>query len=541
MRKLKQKIRHLFEEVYKIETNLVVWTFSFLGIMTIREFLENFLSGQSAIFEEIITDYLHNMFFFGLSFLFVLIILGWLLKTNPSRIKNVLLVAFWLVIFPPIIDMARTGGEVFWSFYLLSDLRALGLQFITFFGHLPPGIVYFGTKIVFASAIILIASFVFLISRNILKALFSAFFVYAALFFMGSFPTWGAFFYYFATGAKKISDINSIDIISIFAGFYPLFGIEFNNFKYSLAHNLNLLYYPLLLFIASILFFWINREKFLAVLKNTRLPQVIYHFGLFFTGTGLGYLAYTDNFHLNFFSLLAIFDLLIAIWLAWIASVIVNDIYDFKVDETSNPQRPLQQGIFNEKEYWELGVIFFMLSLLGGTIVSLKFAALLFVYQILAWAYSAPPYRLKKFPVLATFMSAAASLIILFLGFTLFSGDNNLQGLSWKIILLFLISFTLVLPLKDFKDVAGDKKCNIWTIPVIFGEEKGRLINAIGIFIPFVLSVIFLNEFRLFWWALLFGSVSFLIIMTKKPRQLFWWVLGITTLYGLILTKIIFF
>jgi 4-hydroxybenzoate polyprenyltransferase len=132
-------------------------------------------------------------------------------------------------------------------------------------------------------------------------------------------------------------------------------------------------------------------------------------------------------------------------------------------------------------------------------------------------------------------------LIILFLGFTLFSGDNNLQGLSWKIILLFLISFTLVLPLKDFKDVAGDKKCNIWTIPVIFGEEKGRLINAIGIFIPFVLSVIFLNEFRLFWWALLFGSVSFLIIMTKKPRQLFWWVLGITTLYGLILTKIIFF
>jgi chlorophyll synthase len=541
MRKLKQKIRHLFEEVYKIETNLVVWTFSFLGIMTIREFLENFLSGQSAIFEEIITDYLHNMFFFGLSFLFVLIILGWLLKTNPSRIKNVLLVAFWLVIFPPIIDMARTGGEVFWSFYLLSDLRALGLQFITFFGHLPPGIVYFGTKIVFASAIILIASFVFLISRNVLKALFSAFFVYAALFFMGSFPTWGAFFYYFATGAKKISDINSIDIISIFAGFYPLFGIEFNNFKYSLAHNLNLLYYPLLLFIASILFFWINREKFLAVLKNTRLPQVIYHFGLFFTGTGLGYLAYTDNFHLNFFSLLAIFDLLIAIWLAWIASVIVNDIYDFKVDETSNPQRPLQQGIFNEKEYWELGVIFFMLSLLGGTIVSLKFAALLFVYQILAWAYSAPPYRLKKFPVLATFMSAAASLIILFLGFTLFSGDNNLQGLSWKIILLFLISFTLVLPLKDFKDVAGDKKCNIWTIPVIFGEEKGRLINAIGIFIPFVLSVIFLNEFRLFWWALLFGSVSFLIIMTKKPRQLFWWVLGITTLYGLILTKIIFF
>lgn len=531
----------MFEEVYKIETNLVVWTFSFLGIMTIREFLENFLSGQSAIFEEIITDYLHNMFFFGLSFLFVLIILGWLLKTNPSRIKNVLLVAFWLVIFPPIIDMARTGGEVFWSFYLLSDLRALGLQFITFFGHLPPGIVYFGTKIVFASAIILIASFVFLISRNILKALFSAFFVYAALFFMGSFPTWGAFFYYFATGAKKISDINSIDIISIFAGFYPLFGIEFNNFKYSLAHNLNLLYYPLLLFIASILFFWINREKFLAVLKNTRLPQVIYHFGLFFTGTGLGYLAYTDNFHLNFFSLLAIFDLLIAIWLAWIASVIVNDIYDFKVDETSNPQRPLQQGIFNEKEYWELGVIFFMLSLLGGTIVSLKFAALLFVYQILAWAYSAPPYRLKKFPVLATFMSAAASLIILFLGFTLFSGDNNLQGLSWKIILLFLISFTLVLPLKDFKDVAGDKKCNIWTIPVIFGEEKGRLINAIGIFIPFVLSVIFLNEFRLFWWALLFGSVSFLIIMTKKPRQLFWWVLGITTLYGLILTKIIFF
>ncbi|PJA87187.1 MAG: hypothetical protein CO141_00735, partial [Candidatus Moranbacteria bacterium CG_4_9_14_3_um_filter_42_9] len=160
----------------------------------------------------------------------------------------------------------------------------------------------------------------------------------------------------------------------------------------------------------------------------------------------------------------------------------------------------------------------------------------------LAWAYSAEPYRLKKFPGVATFISSIASLLILFVGFFLFSGDKNLTGLSWRVILLISTALTLSLPIKDFKDIEGDKKYGVWTIPVLLGESGGRLVVSAGVFISFMLSVFLLNELRLFWWAILFGGASYLIITSRKikPHLLFWWILAAVGAYGLILMKIVF-
>ncbi|HHE45858.1 MAG TPA: hypothetical protein ENL05_00700, partial [Candidatus Moranbacteria bacterium] len=148
----------------------------------------------------------------------------------------------------------------------------------------------------------------------------------------------------------------------------------------------------------------------------------------------------------------------------------------------------------------------------------------------------------KKFPVLATLVSSVASLIILFFGFILISPDQTIQTLSWRIPILLMITYTLSLPIKDFKDIAGDKKYAIWTIPVIFGEKKSRLIIASGLFISFMLSVFFLNEKRLFGWAVIFGILAFLTTINEKinPRKLPYWILALVFVYGLILVKIIF-
>ncbi|MFA6160545.1 MAG: hypothetical protein WC678_05715, partial [Parcubacteria group bacterium] len=80
------------------------------------------------------------------------------------------------------------------------------------------------------------------------------------------------------------------------------------------------------------------------------------------------------------------------------------------------------------------------------------------------------------------------------------------------------------------------------TVPVVFGEEKGRLIVASGIFLSFVLSVFFINESRLFWWAILFGSLSYFTMINKKihPRSVFWWILPLVAVYGLIAVKVVF-
>jgi len=538
MKKTIQFIGKVLDNLLSGQIDVSTWFLGFSGIMAVRELIKSFLATPSLSLLEVVTDYVHELMFFGITFLLVWFFLSFILNINILKLSKAFFWASWIVIFPPLIDMLKTGGSIYWSFYLLGSPTELWREFTSFFSNFPPGIVYFGTKIMITVVIVLTGIIAYYNAKKALTALVAMLGTYIIFFFMAAFPAFFAFGYFYLT--KGVGYVNAIDQIQLFGGTPSIFGISFAGAKYSLAYNLNLIFYPLLFGLLLLFFLAYDKQKIKSILKNLRYPQLIYHFGLLFMGMGLGFLAYPSNFNLNLFSFTAVIVLLISIFLAWEASVIVNDIFDFAVDKVSNAWRPLPQGIYGEKAYKQLGYAFFGLSLLGGLVVGFKFMAILFVYQFLAWAYSANPYRLKRIPILATLLSAAASLLILFIGFALLSGDYNLTGLSWKIVLLLLIALTISLPIKDFKDIEGDRKYGIWTIPVLFGEEKGRLIVATSIFISFMLSVFMLNEFKLFWWAILFGGLSFWFIVLKKTHQLFWWVLIIVSVYGLVLVKTLF-
>ena len=533
----------IFEKLSKKEVNPLSWVFSFACIVGLRMFIEFFLvSSRVFTAEDVMIEYLHNFLFFGVTFVLLWLFISFILKINPKEIAYLISLAFWIVILPPIIDMVKTGGKVYWSFYALTNFRDLFTQFITFFGDLPQGIMYFGSRIGFILAIIFCAGLIFIKTKSLFKTIFGAICSYVIIFFMGLFPSFFTYLFYLFTGSKKMTEIMDFHAVQLIGGSGRIFGTEFGKISYVFAYNLNITYYCFLFLILILLFFWLSKAKFIAFIGNLRIPQIIYHFGLFVIGMGIGAILYPDSFVINIFSVFAVFSLLGAIFLAWEASVICNDLYDFQIDNISNSWRPLQKKIFSIKEYRDFGIVMFALALLGGLVVGIKFMILLLVYQILAWFYSAEPFRLKRIPFLASFLSSFASIIVFFMGFVLFSGDKNLAGLSWRIIILLLITFTCSLPIKDFKDIEGDKRDGIWTIPVIFGEKIGRLIVASGIFISFILSVFLLNETKLFWWALIFGSTAFLMIVRTeiKNTKIFWWILGLIFIYLLLLIKIIF-
>ncbi len=545
-----QSIENFINKILDQKVGILAWLCGFSGIIALRVFIEFFLASKALLIESIIIEFVHNFLFFAIALISIWLVLSFFLKINPQKLSKLLFWSLWAILLPPIVDMIKTGGSVFWSFYIIGGPKLILMQFISFMSGLPSGIVYFGTKIIFALAIFFSGLLVFVKTKNAIKAFFSALAVYLVLFAMGAAPSLISFIYYFFDSSKKVSEIQPYQVIQLFASPAPIFGVIFDDLKYAFPYNLEFLFFPALLFLLAILFFLLDKQKFIACVKNFRLPQLIYHAGLFLAGLGLGGWLYRDNFALNLFSIFAALDLLLCILLAWITSVIVNDLADVQIDNISNPERPLPIGAIFEKEYVSVGWVLFFLSLFGAILISVKFAALLFIYQLLAFAYSAKPYRLKRFLFVSTFISALASLIIFFIGFTLVSGDQNIQGLSWRVILLLLFCYTFSLPIKDFKDIAGDKKDGIKTVPVVFGEEKGRLIVASGIFISFILSVFALNESRLFWWSIIFGSIAFLIMINKKipacpagrdPRNLFWWIMGVVILYGMVLVKVVFY
>jgi len=528
--------------LFEKKVGVLIWAGGFAGIIGIRIAIERLFVPVKNPPTEVLIDYLHNFLFFLIAFVGIWLVLAKILHCNPTKLAFVMLAGSWLIVFPPLLDMLKTGGSVYWSFYALDSLAGLWGEFITIFGNLPSGIMYFGTKIVFIIALIIIFGLIYLRTKKIFKALSGGLMAYIILFFMSSFPSWFAYAYYFLAQSRKITDISGVQVAQVFGVPAKIFGITPGSLEYSFAYNLNLLYFPILCLVLAALFWLYDKHKFTALIKNARLPQTIGHLGFFAVGICLGFFAYPERLEFGLFSTVALVNLVLAVWLAWIASVVINDIYDFEIDTLSNFDRPLPKGIFEAREYFQIGIIFFSLSVLGGLVVSPKFAVLLFVYQFIAWAYSAEPFHLKKIPVVGTLLAAADLTIVLFIGFTLISGDNNIQGLSWRIILLLLLTLTLALPLKDFKDIEADKKHGIRTLPVLLGEEKGRLFMAAWAFVSFVLTVFFLNEFRLFWWAVLCGAGAFLVIVNKKtnPRHFFWWVLGIAAVYGVILVKIIF-
>lgn len=535
-----EKIKKWANNILEKEGSLFVWAATFLSCVEIRLFLDKFVAKTTSPLFDPIMD-LHNVLFFGISFLLVWLVLSWVLRVKPSRLLNLMTLVNIFVIFPAVFDLLKTGGTVFWSFYLINSPRELLFEFVSFFGNLPSGIIYFGTRIVFFMVVALAFGLVLLRTKSLWKSVGATIGTYLALFFMASFPSLFAFLWYFSTGSGDISEIKPFQIIQVFTQ-SDFFG-QTIDFRYALAYDLNLVYFLFLIFILLPIFFWFyDKAKMRAVFGNSRLVQMIYHEGLLFIGLGLGYLAYPERFTFELFSIFSVLVLFSSVFLAWEASVIFNDLSDFEIDKISNPERPLQKGIFSRKEYAGLGKIYFALSLLGALIVGVDFALLLIIYQALAFAYSSFPFRFKRFPILATFVGALASIMILFLGFALFSGENKLEGLSFRIVILLLTTYTLCLPIKDFKDIEGDKKDRVWTIPVIFGKEKGRLFVGGGFFLSYMLSVFLLNELSLFYYALLFGGISFLVITNKKikPRSLLGINLAIVFVYGLILVKIVF-
>lgn len=544
MQKIVTKIETELKAILMQETTITDWVVLFSVIVALRVFIEFFLASRAIFIELILIEYLHNFLFFALAIGLIWLNLSFFLKVNLQKLSRLFLWSLWGILLPPIFDMLKTRGGVFWSFYIIGGPKFLFSQYLLFLSGLPSGIVYFGTKIVFLASIILSASVIFIKTKNIFRSISGAFFTYTALFLIGSAPSILAIIYYlFRENYAFAYNLEAYQIIQLFSSSLPIFGVNLGNLAYALPYNLEFILYFLFLVMLGLFFLLIDRKKTLAIFRNARFPQLIYHGGLFFMGMGLGAWFYRENVSLNVISFFATIDLLLAIWFSWLASVVVNDIYDFSLDSISNPERPLQSGIIDAKKYSEIGWLFFYLALFGGCLVSLKFAGLFLVYQMLAWVYSANPYRLKRFPIIASFMSAMASMIIFFIGFSLFSGDQNITELSWRVTILLIISYTFSLPIKDLKDIAGDKKDGVMTLPVIFGEKTGRIIIGSGMFFSFLASVFLLNEKRLFFPALFFAALTYLVVNNKKihPRKVFWWILPLISTYGLFLVKIIFF
>lgn len=189
----------------------------------------------------------------------------------------------------------------------------------------------------------------------------------------------------------------------------------------------------------------------------------------------------------------------------------VNDWYDRYVDAINEPDRPIPSGRIPGSWGLYIAIGWTILSLgVGAALGPVGFGAAIFGL-ILAWAYSAPPLRLKQ-----NGWWGAGACAICYEGLAWFTGAAVMLGgvPDWRIILFALLYSAGahgIMTLNDFKAVEGDRQMGIKSLPVQFGVDRAAQIACIVMTIP-QLAVVGL----LFYWALpLYGAIVAALVVAQ--------------------------
>ncbi|MEM8551986.1 MAG: chlorophyll synthase ChlG [Pseudomonadota bacterium] len=160
------------------------------------------------------------------------------------------------------------------------------------------------------------------------------------------------------------------------------------------------------------------------------------------------------------------------------ASQAVNDWFDRHVDAINEPDRPIPSGRLPGR--WGLYVAYLWtgLSLAAATLLGpLGFAATV-VGLALAWAYSAPPFRLKRDGWIGNTAVAAC-----YEGLPWFTGAAVMLGTmpDARIItlaVLYSVGAHGIMTLNDFKSIDGDRVSGVRSIPARMGARPAAILAS---------------------------------------------------------------
>lgn len=522
--------------------DLKTWLLSFLALVSIRLLIEALLLGFPVkSLESFLSLFVHTFLFFLLTYLIFLVFLISLTKESFKKTASFLLWGFGIIIFPPIIDKLIFQGEVYKSFYIFDSFSGLVLRFFSFFGKNPDWGITWGTRVNILISLFFIGSYVYLKTKNKLKVLGGVIGGYFLFFILSCFPSIVVYFLeFFKTG--KILEVSYSTVAGYFMTPLSVFNLQGVMIESFLAKKLALIYLPLVFVLLVFSLFKFNFKQGISLFKNIRPPQLVFNLGLLFMGLGLGLFYNPEVFSLDFFSGLVLLNLILMVFSTWFFSVLINDSVDLKIDKISNKNRPLVKKVFSLKKYLDLAVITFLISTFSAALISPVIFLVIISYHLLTYIYSCYPFRLKRFIGTSNLLIAISSLNFLIIGFLVFSEKQTLVDFPWRIYWFLFLAYALITPLKDLKDVEGDKKEQSYTLPVLLGRENTRLVIASFLFSFYLGSVYVLNKQELFLGALFLGVLNFLIVNSPRvdERKIASWVLGLGFIYGMWIVKVVF-
>ncbi len=217
----------------------------------------------------------------------------------------------------------------------------------------------------------------------------------------------------------------------------------------------------------------------------------------------------------------------------------VNDWFDRHVDAINEPNRPIPSGRMPGRWGLYIACIFTLLSLLVAWLLGPAVLAAAIFGLALAWAYSAPPFRLKL-----NGWAGNAAVGLCYEGLPWFTGAAVMSGAmpAAPVILLaalYSVGAHGIMTLNDFKSIEGDTKMGVASLPVQLGVDTSAKLACVVMAAPQIVVIALLAHWQRPWHALivsalLIGQGALMWRLLKDPRKYaIWYNATGTTLYVL--------
>lgn len=498
------------------------WMLSFVGILFVRFILESISSPTSTgVIPSDPYTLVHYLLFFICLTMGTILIVGKLIKNYSHSIKVVLfgLPLLWLA---PIADILISKGMGYKMLYIFDSGKNLIFDLFTFFGpSLTKGATY-GIRLGLLISILGLGYFIWLETKKVKSATIGILLIYILVFFGATLP--GVIY---SVMHPNKPTTNSVEIINYLKDSIFNSTISYNTLhdgKNSVSESrfleltfdkfMSQILFILSFFFGIILFWKYDNKKFWSVMKNIRLERINFYIASLFCGVGFAYINKLGS-PFVWVDVLGFICLIIS-WVAlWMNAVHVNDIVDLKIDEISNRDRPLVKKDVDVESMREIGIIWLIVALLGSWSAGYYPFFMSLVYIASSYIYSVPPLRLRRFPLVPSFLIGIACLATILSGFFFVSTYKAVSVFPTLLAIGIVIMVTLAINFKDIKDIEGDRANGIITLPILFGNNGIKIVALL-----FSLSIL-LAPFFLSFWALYILAIPASIIgykiVTKKP------------------------
>jgi len=225
----------------------------------------------------------------------------------------------------------------------------------------------------------------------------------------------------------------------------------------------------------------------------------------------------------------------------------LNQIADVNIDKINKPWLPIPSGALNVTQakiivYTALGI-----SLGLALYLTPYFFAVVGLSAAIGWAYSMPPFHLKRHHLPAALaISMVRGILVNAGGFVVFNhlvGHSSLMPENLKMLTLFITAFAMVIAwFKDLPDVEGDAKYNIKTFAILYSPKTAFISGNLlmGAAYLFTIFVKFPGINQISSWetnVLFYGHIVLLVLFilnsfsielnsrlsVKRFYRRFWW------------------